>query len=391
MSFRGIMEAQKKWSLILSEIESSVSNTETLEDCSLLLNKFESIEEDYRDQHAEKMYMFMWKIALRLGKLNLANSYANKFLEYLIELKRIPQIKKFILELKVAGLFKNKKTDHLVLEEILLGKKEKITHNDFNRFDCFHQHPEHWKYSVYFLEQYLLLDENWKQEQWTLCYEYILMNHFNKDIFKVLFFKIEERNNSKIEKKMIDLFKTKNIKIQTSKDQKKQVSPELNKKLNIDYDQLAMELLSGQKNPNQEEQVRVINSLKFILDSELLVKGQDMIVAFELLGMEQVVLILCERLIKIQEDIKSRASTYYVWAQSLYNTENYFGAVELIAEVLEKEPLLKEEQMAFLYLKAESFYKLKNIKMAKKIYLEIKKGNPHYRLVGERLKTIEAS
>ena len=385
------MEAQKKWFLILSEIESSVSNIETMEDCSVLLNKFESIDVDYRDQHAQKLNMVMWKIALRTGKLNLANSYANKFLEYLVEYKRIPQIKKFILELKEAGLFKNKKNDYLLIEEILLGKKGKITQLEFDRFDYFNQHPEHWKDSVSFLEQYLLLDENWKREQWTLCYEYILLNHFNKNIFNVLFLKTQERNNLIVEKKLNDLFKSKKIKIQILKDKKKVNDSEANKKLNIDYDQLAMDLLSGQKNPNQEEQIRVINSLKFISDSELLIKGQDMIIAFELLGMEQVVLILCERLIKIQVDVKSRASTYFVWAQSLYNTENYFNTVELISEILEKEPLLADEQIAFLYLKAESFFKLKNIKMAKKLYLEIKKGNPHYRLVGERLKTIEAS
>jgi len=76
-----------------------------------------------------------------------------------------------------------------------------------------------------------------------------------------------------------------------------------------------MNLLTGAIEPNKEEQRRVINSLKYISDEELLAKGQEMIVAFELLGMEEVVISLCERLAKALTEVKQRASVFFVWAK----------------------------------------------------------------------------
>ncbi len=385
------MEAQKNWNLILSEIESSISITESLKGYKVLLNQFESIDEDYRDQNAPKHYGTMWRIALRLGKLSQATLYAKKFAQYLIDHKRIPHLKIFIKSLSEAGLLKKNIPDYLAIQEILLGKIKNVTQKELNHFEYFSHHPEHWKKTSAFLKQYLLMDEDWNIEQWTLSYEYILLNQFDKDIFKIILTKARESKNKSVEKKLVELFHSKNIKIESFKSNEKNAAKASIEKLNIDYDQLAMEVLSGSKNPDSEEQRRVLNSLKFISESELLSKGQDMVIAFELLGMEQVVLALCEKIIKIQGDIKKRASTYFMWVQALSNIEEFYQAIDLINEVLDKEPLLNEERMAFLYLKAEAFLKLKNMKAAKVLYLEIKKQNPHYRLVGERLKTIEAS
>jgi len=109
------------------------------------------------------------------------------------------------------------------------------------------------------------------------------------------------------------------------------------------------------------------------------------------LGMEKVVLTLCEQMIKLTEDIKERASLYFIWAQALNNSGDFFKTIDLIDEVLAKEPFYEEERVAFLYLKAEACVKVKKIKMAKEIFAQIKKFNPHYRLVGERLKALETT
>jgi len=77
--------------------------------------------------------------------------------------------------------------------------------------------------------------------------------------------------------------------------------------------------------------------------------------------------------------------------QALMNRSEYFKAIDLIDEVLQDEPLYGEEQLAFLYVKAEAYLKLKKTKMAKELYVAIKKLNPHYRLVGERLKSLETT
>lgn len=361
----------------------------TIEDSKNLLQQFESIDESVRDQYATKLYLQMWRVALRAGKLSLANSYAKKSLQYLIALKRIPQIKIFIQTLRDAGLFKSKSEEYLIVEEILLGKRNKITTSELDHVELFLSHPEHWKQSPEFLKQYLLIEEEWNQDLWKLCYEFILLNHFDKDVFQALLEKARELGNKEYEQKILALLATKNIKVRSYKAPESKEVLTANEKLNVDYDQIAMELLSGVKEPNNEEQRRVLNSLKYITEEELRTKGQEMIIAFELLGMEQVVLSLCESMINILTDVKQRASTFYLWAQALFNTNEFYKTIELIDEVLHAEPLYGEERLAFLYVKAEACLKLNKIKMAKELYNAIKKQNPNYRLVGERLKTLE--
>ncbi|MFA6237346.1 MAG: hypothetical protein WC635_08485 [Bacteriovorax sp.] len=362
-----------------------------MEDSEKLLNQFESIDEDVRDEHAPKLYMHMWKIAFKVGKLSLANNYAKKFLAYLIEHKRIPQIKIFIESVNEAGLLKNNSKEYFKLSEILLGKKIKVLSADLKHLELFLDHPEHWKQSSEFLKQYLLIEEEWDLNLWKYCYEFILLYHFDKEIFRMLLEKSRESKNKAFEKKLLSLLDSKKIKV--SRYQPAETKDHVSKpeKLNIDYDQIAMELLSGAKEPSFEEQRRVINSLKYISEEELFSKGQEMIVAFELLGMEQVVLSLCERMISGLSDVKQRASTFYVWVQALFNTGDFYKAIDLADEVLLDEPLYGDERLAFQYVKAEACLKVNKIKMAKELYLSIKKQNPHYRLVGERLKSLEAN
>ena len=197
--------------------------------------------------------------------------------------------------------------------------------------------------------------------------------------------------NKSAESKIIKLLDSKKIKFHAREIFPKTEEKHVQKKLHLDYDQMALELLSGLKEPNVDEQRRVINSLKFISDQELLLKGQDIIVAFELLGMEQVVYELCQKMLELQVDIKDRVTTFYVWAQALSNNGDFYKTIDLIDDLFQKEPLNSEEDLAFKYLKAEACLKIKRTKMAKELYLEIKKINPHYRLVGERLIEIEAT
>ena len=166
---------------------------------------------------------------------------------------------------------------------------------------------------------------------------------------------------------------------------------EKKEKFTINYDQIAMDLLSGDKEPNYEEQRRVMNSLKFVTDEELSVKGLEMIVAFELLGMEHVVILLCEKMINILIDVKQRASTFYVWTQALLNLTENHKVIDLVDDVLYSEDVYGEERLAFLYVKAEAYFKLNKIKTAKEIYTLIQQEQPGYRSVGERLKIVETT
>lgn len=384
------MSSQKNWSTILSEIESVLNSSEDF-DAESLLDRFENVDEQFRDQHFSRLYLKFWKIAKAAGKLNLANDYAKKSIEYLLSLKRIPKTFHLLDEMQAEGILKKSQQEFRRKCQILLGRKQDFHKQDLKYFDLMDDHPEHWKEFQDYLKQYLLIVTEWGIEEWKLCYEYILLHHFDTEIAYALMQKAFEMGRSDLVKKFEELFARKKIRV------KKLVKPleikteALQQKLRLDYDQVAMELLSGEKSPDDEEQTRVLNSLKFITDEELKTRGHDMVVAFELLGMEKVVLALCERVIELTEDIKARASLLYIRAQALFNAGESFKTIDLVDEVLSKEPLYDEERIAFLYLKAEACVKVKKIKIARDIFATIKKHNPHYRMVGERLKSLETT
>lgn len=385
------MKQNTKWISILLEVEKSIPTIETIEDYKILLSRFESIDIEHRDQYYPQLYLKMWKVAIKAGRLNLAHSYAKKSFDYLINYKRIPEIKLLIKSLKEEGLFNKKYEEYYVVLDILQGKQSEITNESCKKIDLYINHPDHWKYSFEFLVQSLLLDEEWSIDQWKRCYEFILVHKFNKEIFLLLSNKADEYKNKKAKINFVNYLKTKKIRTRVYLESNEELQKEKQSDLHIDYDQIAMDVISGAISSINEEEKRVINSLKFISDDELLIKGQEMIVAFELLGMEHVVLLLCERMVKSITDVKELAKTYYVWAQALKNSGEYYKCIDLIDDVLSKVPLLQDEQLAFVYIKAEACLKLKKIKMAKELYLEIKKINPHYRLVSERLRAIETN
>jgi tetratricopeptide (TPR) repeat protein len=158
----------------------------------------------------------------------------------------------------------------------------------------------------------------------------------------------------------------------------------------IDYDVLALEVLSGESAPTSEAQRKVIFSLKDMTEAELLAKGGDMLVAFSLLGMELVVINLGEKLINITDDVKQRASIHYTCAVAMYENQQFHKVIDIVNDIIDIEPLLTEEVMAFEYLKAEALFKLNRVKEARAIFTKIKKWNPHFRLVRQRLTEIEA-
>lgn len=386
------MSENKKAAKLLSELERTLPILEEAVDISVCLERFMSVNEKYRDQYFPHLYLSLWKLALKIGKLSIAKLFAEKSLNYLVEYKKIPQLNHLLRSLEGSGLLKEKLIIYTKKKDILLGIKPNSIEFYKDEIDLMMNHPEYWKMYPSFISNYLTLEREWTIDQWKLCYEYILMAQFDKELFLLLMDKALELNKPKMQEKFIELLRDKKIKFKkaeiSSRKNKLRVEKE---KLIIDYDQVAMDLLSGTIGPTEEEQRRVLNSLKFISEEELLTRGLDMVVAFELLGMEQVVVSLCEQLTKRSKEIKTLIGVYYVWAQALVNMERYFKLIELVDEVLDNQPLYGDERLAFIYLKAEACLKLKRVKMARKLYLEIKTQNPHYRSVRERLKSIETN
>ena len=346
------------------EVEQLIKNLSTEESSEKIIEIFESIDENYRDQNATHLYLKIWKIALANGKLNLANQYAKKGMDYLIEQKRVPSLKTFVNELKLNGILKKDQKQILNLLDIMQGSKKTISDGDLIHFELLATHPEQWKKSSTFLGQYLNIEEGWEVEQWKLCYEFILNFQFDKDLYLILIQKAELLDKKKYKKMFEAYFSENNIKYKKIKESLPKENRSQSKKLNIDYDELAYDVLSGAISSEKSEQDKIVSSLRFIEDNELKLKGLEMIVAFEFLGMDQAVLFLCQKILPMLTNVKDRASCYYIWAQTLVTKEEYYNALDLIEDVLNKEPVYGDELVAFSYLKAEAYFYLKKYKLA---------------------------
>lgn len=379
----------KDWTAISKEIHRSLS-ANNLENEFYLLEIFEKIDEDYRKKYCLDLYLRLWMPALRNGKVKLARLYVLNIVEILLNYKRLPYLKKFILEVQNQGLLKNVKNIETKLK-IISGSAQYSEVSPIEHWEIMQQHPETWKVSKDFLRQFLLANEEWGLETWKLAYEFVLKFHYDKEVIFCLYSKAQELKNDKFKLLFEKFMKAKNINIPKGKSQNINIVHSEKSSMRLDYDELALDVISGAVQPSVEEQRKVLLSIRDISAEELINTGFDMVVAFNLLGMELVVVELCNKILPLTDDIQKRASLHFIMAQSLFESRSYHKALDVIHDVIENEPLLDNEILAFDYLRAELLLKLNKNDLAKKIYLKIKKVNPHYRLVGQRLKELEAA
>lgn len=375
---------EKKWTLVHRELDLKILERQSSEDDELFIQIFENLDRDYRDQYALNLYLVMWKIAFKAGKIKLAKSYVETILNHLIELKRVPALRKFFAELSQEGIYKEHKKFQMI--GTILGKKLGSSLEDFAYFE---HHPEMWKSSKNILKSYLLEESDWNLESWKLAYEYVLRFYYDKDFFINLAERARALKKHEHAENILSFLRSKKVNLKAFEVKAPQTGKTKDHTLHVDYDQLAMDVISGVKEPSITEQKRILVSIQNLNDEELMDKGKDMIVAFGLLGMDKVVVRLCERVIPLIKEVKQRAGIQFMLAQAYYNSNEFHKACDLIDDTFESEPLLPDEAVAFNYLKGESLLKLKKYKMAKELFLLIKKYNSHYRLVGERLRELE--
>lgn len=374
---------EKKWTLVLRELDLKISERSSSEDNESIIWIFENLDGEYRLDHAQRFYSVMWKIAFESGKIKLAKQYVEVLLNNLIELKRVPALKKLMTELAEKKFIPTHKKFPML--QTILGKKGQFSLEDSSGFE---HHPEMWKSSKNILRNYLLEETEWTLEHWKLAYEYILKFYYDKELFLLLAEKSRKLKKDKHSENILAFLRERKVNLK-SFEVKAPEKALVNDSLNVDYDQLAMDVISGVKEPSITEQKRILVSIQNLDDAELLDKGKDMIVAFGLLGMDKVVVRLCERVIPLVKEVKLRAGIQFMLAQALFNNNEFYKVTDLIDDTFEVEPLLPDEVMAFNYLKAESLLKLKKYKQARELFVSIKKHNPHYRLVGDRLRELE--
>lgn len=375
---------EKKWTLVLGELDLKISERSSSEDNESIIWIFENLDGEFRLNHAQRFYSVMWKIAFESGKIRLAKKYVEVLLNNLIEYKRVPALKKLMTELaEVKFITTHKK---FLMLETILGKRGQFSLEDSSGFE---HHPEMWKNSKDILRTFLLEETEWTLEHWKLTYEYILKFYYDKELFLLLAEKSHKLKKEKHSEVFLAFLREKKVNLKSFEVKAPEKTTADNSSLNVDYDQLAMDVISGVKEPSITEQKRILVSIQNLDDAELLDKGKDMIVAFGLLGMDKVVVRLCERVIPLVKEVKLRAGIQFMLAQALFNNNEFYKVTDLIDDTFETEPLLPDEVLAFSYLKAESLLKLKKYKVAKELFVSIKKHNPHYRLVGERLRELE--
>jgi tetratricopeptide (TPR) repeat protein len=304
--------------------------------------------------------------AYKAGKVKVAQKLADEILEELLKFKRIPAISNLIELLKTVGYPINKIKKIELRIDGLKGK-------GVNSLDHMDWHIEHFKTSKDFLKSYLLNEENWNKSQFGLCYEFILQFGFDAEVF----YKLENLKNNESSISSINM------------DNKT-----LGGRLKCNYDQIAYELISGQKNTGENEQEKIIKNLQKMNIDHMQTEGHEMATAFRFLGMDEVVLFLCDKLISLCNnvtDIKMRASLTFLRIESLMNLGENNQALKVIENYLNTEPLYQDEKMVFEYLAAEVLYLLGNKKESYKFYKSVHQQNPHYRLVNQRLKLFEAN
>lgn len=296
------------------------------------------------------------------GKVRDAQIYAEEVLQALFELKKIPTIVQFITQIKELG-YPPKKIKHY---EVCLAALQGKTAKNLHQLDW---HIDHFKSSKEFLKSYLLDEEEWGKDHYGLCYEYILRFGHDSEIFE----RLENIKNNKNE--------------ETSVGPKSAIS---SSGLNFNYEQLAYDLISGKKSTEDLEQGKIIAGLKSH-DFENMKEGSEMATAFRFLGMDEVVLFICDKLIPLHVDVKVRAALTFLSIESLMNLEKNYQALQMVEAFLKIEPVYGEEKLALLYLRAEIYFLLGKNNDSLKYFKEVQRINPHYRLVNQRLRSLEAN
>lgn len=297
------------------------------------------------------------------GKVRDAQNYADEALHVLFELKKIPAIAQFITQIKNLGYPAKKLKHYEVWLTELQGKQSK----NLNQLEW---HVDHFKSSKEFLKSYLLDEDEWGKDHYALCYEFILRFGHDTEIFE----RLENLKNTSDEDSCV-----------TPKTEKS------GSKLNFNYEQLAYELISGKRSTEDLEQGKIIAGLKLHDFEKMKKEGFEMATAFRFLGMDEVVLFLCEKLIPLHDDVKSRAGLTFLNIESLMNLEKNYQALHTVDTFLKTEPVYGDEKLALLYLRAEICFLLGKNEESIKHFQEVQKINPHYRLVNQRLKSLEAN
>ena len=374
---------EKKWNLAINEIKKYLNKSRTDLDNTHLLKLFEKINLEIIETSAPELFIDFWKIAYQNGKVKNAKKYAEIIKNHLLKLKRIPALNQIQADLLSFGLIK-KNSDIEIEIKYILGTE--ICKNENDYYDL---HPEYLIKNKDQMLDFLLNESEWKMSTWKFCYEYVLKYKIGKKLIEKIFENLVEEKKNDFLEKYNNLTKTHQLytKIEVKKNNIFQLNSSLeNEKL----DHLAYSVIEENREPNKSEQSKILVSILQMDNEELSLSGLEMLIAFNFLGMDTVVEQLGKKLLLLCTIPKDRSSILYNMAQAYLEAGRYYDVIDLCNDAIESEVLLSDEAIAFEYMIAEGYLFLNKKEQALKIYKMIYGLNPNFRLIGERLKTLES-
>ncbi len=150
-----------------------------------------------------------------------------------------------------------------------------------------------------------------------------------------------------------------------------------------------IEKYSGDKSNDDSSEAQFQSLVKHYDYNFLQENYEDMVVGFNLINLPVVALEIIERVDKRRLSDREKVNLDYLKVETLIAAERFFEARDLVEDVLAQVPLVKEERLAFQYLRAESYWKLQKYDIAHKLFNDIAKRYPNYRLTNQRLLAIE--
>ena len=365
--------------LDLGSLIKFLKTEEALTQVNDLIKFFEKIENKNIEEE-ELFFYTVWSFLSKSGKISKAMDYATKYLDHLFRYKRIPTIKLFLHELKNAN-FPKKKIDKFQNKlQMILGDKSLENTALFD--ELFDWHDEHWKTHKESLKRSILSYTKWDLDLVKMIYEFTLKYYFDVEVMEKYKKKILE--NKKYSKDFINLLKARDINIfHKIENVKKQ------NEYSIDYDQLAYSLLSQKQQLGQEEQNKVMLSLENMNYEELSSKGQEMLIAFRMLGMHEVVKFLANRLLNFDLEQKEKLSVAYIKAETYAEENDFYGLIKFTEDVIREMEVDEKILLAFYYLCFDTAIRQRKKVKAKSYAEKMKVIDKHYRDVNRRLLEIE--
>lgn len=156
--------------------------------------------------------------------------------------------------------------------------------------------------------------------------------------------------------------------------------------------QFFVSLYENEPNDSVSNSIRDFKTMVNHFDSSYILNNyEDIVISFNFLKLPEVSLHILKKLDWTSLSEHEYINAKFLNVETLLKTENYFGARDLAEDVLAEVPLIKNEKVTFLYLRAESNFGLGYFRQALRGYLDVKKLSPGYRLTNERIRQIEAN